>query len=499
MPKVKLNLDELHDGEITWISLVERGANRTPIKLTKADESEDDGMIDLAKKLFQKTPAQKDNDAWGVAAVVIRKDTDSQKLIAKIHEIHGISSGDIEETEDAYILKQEGYQKEDDSLVALKLNDDVAVFLSNAKKFFDPFSDSTDFNENMATAGFFPGMQMSFEAMMKTAMGIMRTSEKKKEARQKLETALGDFNKFVMGLAQNLPETAFKLEEITKADCGCDHVTTGKIEDADDRAANEGDNYDTCPPGQVRADDGTCVTLATGDVEDLASAVDDPTPSDLELKAQKAEDDAMAARKAADDEAEAAKKAEHPGGCPEGQHRVNGRCVPNAPKAKSPANPDENNANTAGPRNCPEGQALVDGRCVPVEVGATTQPPPPVGTGAGEQGAETGEMLKTEGLEKFLAQIQEVIQKATEPLNKEIQGVRKDVQETQDRLSKAEKTAQAASNAVKGTVTGADRVAQEDLGMPNHDTARKDDGAVEVWKNTELDKLWNTPLEELRG
>lgn len=490
MPKIKLKLDELHDGDITWISMVERGANRVPIKITKADESEDGGMIDIAKQLFTKQDGQeakKVGDAWGVAAVVIRKDVDSQKLIDEIRKIHGIATGDIQETEDAFILKQDGHSIDETDLVALKLNDDIAVFLSNAKKFFDPFSDSTGFGENMATAGFFPGLQMSFEALMKTAMGIMRSADKKKDARGLLDKAMDDHKKFVMGLAQNLPDTAFKLEALDQM-----AVVKGEHEDAADRAAGAGDNYDTCPPGQIRDESGNCVTVDTG-VEGNASAVDDPAPSDLELKAQAAEKLAKEARAAVE-------KARHPGGCPEGQHRdAQGNCVANPkPKAKSPGNPDENNANQAGPRACPEGQALVDGVCVPVEVGATTQPPPPVGTGAGEQGAETGQMLKGESLEGFLTKIQEIIQKATEPLNKEIQNVRTDVKKTQERLSGVEETAQAAKKAVSGSVPGADRAAQEDLGMPNQDKGaqglKKD-----FWGNTQLDRLWDTPVEELRG
>ena len=71
------------------------------------------------------------------------------------------------------------------------------------------------------------------------------------------------------------------------------------------------------------------------------------------------------------------------------------------------------------------------------------------------------------------------------------------MKKTQERLSGVEETAQAARKAVSGSVPGADRAAQEDLGMPN-----QDDGAQVkkgFWGNTELDKLWNTPIEELRG
>lgn len=472
MAIVKIKVTELFDGDVRWISLVKRGANRLPIKILKAEEEKEMGGINLGAMLFRKRDGQRATpatDEMTIAAVVIRKDEEyTDKLIAKVKDL-GLKVEDKQEDDNVIILKQESWTDDESQMVSMRLNDDVGIILGgNARKFFDPFSDSMDFDENVSTKGFFPGLAMSMEALMSTVSGIMRNSEKRQDAGSLIESALDAHKSFVMGLTKNLPKVAFKLEDLdgfgvmNKGDCAeCDDKK--KVETSSDRAAGEGDVYDTCPPGQVRDASGNCVVTDTS-AEGNVAAID---------KVEKA-------LKAAQ---ELVEKARHPGGCPEGQHRQDGRCVPNK-ATKSPGNPDENNANLSPRADCPAGQHLVDGNCVPMETGATNQPPPPVGTGAGQMGAETGEMLKT------LTKITETMQAVTAAVS----GLTKDVGKQQDRLNSVEEAAKAATKAVEGTVLIGSTVQAEDLDGMRADRSRaKDDTTVQkgFWGGTQMEKMFN--------
>ena len=462
MAKLKVKAKEIFNGDVRWISLVKRGANRLPIKIIKSEEDESMN-IDLGSVLFRKrdgeaaVPASESVD---VAAVVIRKGDDMDKLVAAVKDL-GLAVDDTQEDDDALILKQAGWEDDEASMVPLRLNEDIGLILGgNAKKFFDPFSDSMSFIENVGAKGFFPGVQMANEALISTTMGIMRNSEDRKDAVSMIEKALDDHKAFVMGLTKSLPKVAFKLEELDRLSLA------EKEETSADRSAQEGVDLQGCPPGHERDAAGNCVESPAADqghgvIE--AGAGTEVTTGD-------------------DGSAIGAVKAVHPGGCPEGQHRVDGRCVPNKAAAKSPGNPDENNANLSGARDCPEGQHLVDGQCVPLEVGATTQPPPPVGTGAGQLGAETGEMLKA--LKKITDSMGALMEKLT--------GQEKKLEATQDRLKSVEQASKAATDAVKGTALVGVVTEPEDLDGMRADHTRKDEGTVRkgFW-DCQMDKMFN--------
>lgn len=456
MAVVKIKVTELFDGDVRWISLVKRGANRLPIKILKAEEEKAMG-IDLGAMLFRKRDGQRATpatDEMTIAAVVIRKDEEyTDKLIAKVKDL-GLKVEDKEEDDNVIILKQDAWQDDESQMVSMRLNDDVGIILGgNARKFFDPFSDSMDFDENVSTKGFFPGLAMSMEALMSTVSGIMRNSEKRQDAGSLIESALDAHKSFVMGLTKNLPKVAFKLEDLdgfevmNKGDCTECGKAKAEHETSHDRAAGEGTDFQGCPPGTQRDDKGNCVESAA---EEQGHGV--------------IEAGAGAENTSGDD------------GAAIGATKGNAK--------KSPGNPDENNANLSPRADCPSGQHLVDGRCVPMETGATSQAPPPVGTGAGQLGAETGEMLKA------LTKITETMQAVTAAVS----GLTKDVGKQQDRLNSVEDTAKAAAKAVEGTALVGSTVQPEDLDGMRADRSRsKDDTRVQkgFWGNTQMEKMFN--------
>ena len=452
MARVKVKAKELFDGEISWLSLVKRGANRLPIKILKSEEDVHMG-IDLGSTLFRKrdgeaaTPVIKE---MTIAAVVIRKDEEAtEQLIEKVKSL-GFDVDNRQEDDESIILKQVSWDGPEDQMVAMRLNDDLGVILGGtAKKFFDPFSDSMSFIENVGSKGFFPGVQMASEALLATTMGIMRNSEDRKDAAVLIEKALDDHKTFVMALTKSLPKVAFKLEDLDRFE------VMGKIETTQERAANEGYEHLGCPPGETRGDDGVCMPITVG-AEENAAVVDTGTSSDTELNPAVAKEE----------------------GCKE--------CGGKSTK-KSPGNPDENNANLSGARDCPDGQHLVDGRCVALETGDTSEGPPPVGTGAGQLGAETGEMLKA--LNKITETMGALMDKLV-GLTGKVEKLEKDASNTQDRLKDVDKDVKAARKAVEGTaLVGADRGTDDSIDGMHADPTRKKEVKKGFWGGTQMDKM----------
>ncbi len=414
--------------------------------------------IDLGAMLFRKRDGQRATpatDELTIAAVVIRKDEKyTDKLIAKVKEL-GLKVEDKEEDDNVIILKQENWTDDESQMVSMRLNDDVGIILGgNAKKFFDPFSDSMDFDENVSTKGFFPGLAMSMEALMSTVSGIMRNSEKRQDAGGLIESALDAHKSFVMSLTKKLPMVAFKLEDLdgfeimNKGACTECGKAKAEHETSHDRAAGEGTDFQGCPPGTQRDDKGNCVESAA---EEQGHGII---------------------------------------GAGAGAEATTGDDGAAIGATKSPGNPDENNANLSPRADCPAGQHLVDGNCVPMETGATNQPPPPVGTGAGQQGAETGEMLKA------LTKVTETMQAVTNAitgLTTKVDKLETDSGKSQDRLNSVEEAAKAATKAVEGTALVGTITQPEDLDGMRADRTRKDEAQVKkgFWGNTQMEKMFN--------
>ncbi len=449
MARVKVKAKELFDGEISWLSLVKRGANRLPIKILKSEEDVHMG-IDLGSTLFRKrdgevaTPVIKE---MTIAAVVIRKDEEAtEQLIEKVKSL-GCDVDDRQEDDESIILKQVSWDGPEDQMIAMRLNDDIGVILGGtAKKFFDPFSDSMSFIENVGSKGFFPGVQMASEALLATTMGIMRNSEDRKDAAVLIEKALDDHKTFVMALTKSLPKVAFKLEDLDRFEV----MGKAEHETSHDRAAGEGTDFQGCPPGMQRDDKGQCVE----------SNVDEQGHGIIGA-----------------------------GAGTEGTTGDDGSAIGQAKsgKKKSPGNPDENNANLSGARECPEGQHLVDGRCVDLETGDTSEAPPPVGTGAGQLGAETGEMLKA--LNKITETMTTLMEKLTGQEGR-LKQLETDAGKTQDRLEDVDKDVKAARKAVEGTaLVGAARDTDDSIDGMRADPTRKAEVKKGFWGDTQLDKM----------
>lgn len=221
---VELEVEEMKDAHVNFISLVKRGAMRVPFRILK---SEDESMFNLTRLWTKKSEVV--GTTPELIAVVLQKGCDVAEytsalagmgVVVKKHEVHEGTGSDVLIIKDDYDPEQS---------LTLKFSDNVGAVVSNVKKGFCSWGDSTDFMDNMKTSGYFPGMRMAMEALGDTIYACMYEAGEGEEGSPvaAVSKALDDFSAYVKQLTAEVPVVAFKMDNLeemvqkaAKAKCG---------------------------------------------------------------------------------------------------------------------------------------------------------------------------------------------------------------------------------------------------------------------------------------
>ncbi len=201
--KVTMELVELQEPDVSFVSLVGRGAMRAPIKIIKSEDT----PMDLASLFGFRSKATKTEEKVSpeVVAFVVKTDEVDQMIPAIEAQGHVILT-----------------RKEEGEVTTLFLQDDVdmdntTIFKSNEHvatvcKGFSGWPEGTDFSENLKQAGFYPSVRMASDVMMDTLYNVLYEAEG--PATEQINKVADDFASYVKTLAAALPVTAFKAEEL---------------------------------------------------------------------------------------------------------------------------------------------------------------------------------------------------------------------------------------------------------------------------------------------
>lgn len=207
---------ELKGTDVNFVSLVKRGANRIPFRITKGDEP----MLDLHKigrSLFKKADPKPE-----VVAAIMQPGTDADAL-ARTFKAAGLDPSEYTpvEKDGVIVVAKENADTAEDTVV-IKANDSVAFVVSNMKKAFNDYDySSEDFLTVLKTNGFYPTLCAAHEAFATTVTNILYASDSPSEAAQGISKAADDFKSYVTAMASSLPVQAFKMEvALAKADGG---------------------------------------------------------------------------------------------------------------------------------------------------------------------------------------------------------------------------------------------------------------------------------------
>lgn len=270
---VDIEVDEMKDAHVNFISLVKRGAMRVPFRILK---SEDESMFNLTRLWTKKseigvTPEliavvlQKGSDVAGYTAALA-----DMGVVVKKHEVHEESGTDVLVVKDDYDSEQS---------ITMKFSDNVGAIVSNVKKGFCSWGDSTEFMDNMKISGFFPGVRMATDALMDTIYNCMHEVGEGEAPAAVVSKALDDFSAYVKQMAAEIPQIAFKMDSLeetvlkaAKAKCG----ECGTVLEADGKTCKG------CGGGSVKKEEE--VVKAEAQAEEVVTKVMDfPTALDTPM------------------------------------------------------------------------------------------------------------------------------------------------------------------------------------------------------------------------
>lgn len=280
---VKQNANELHDAEVSWISLVDRPANRIPFRIMKAeniDAKRSNTMVNLGLAGLFNTSKEEVKAAPSISAIVLKAE-DQERMLPMLAEAGFTTDDLITDQEGIVIVKQEEFDAE--NVVTVRLKNETAVILSHVDKAFTPYPETLSFDEKLKASGFFPSVSMATEALMDTITEIMYDARSPEDVKTKMDIAVGEYSTFVSGLASALPVAAFKVESL-------------EMKDSEDATAEA-----------VKDEDGSKDIAKDADTEATEAVKEEEAPAD-------------------ETPAKDAVKEEHGDECPEGEEMKDGKC-----------------------------------------------------------------------------------------------------------------------------------------------------------------------------
>lgn len=214
MPRLQLNATELIDPNVDIVSMVKRGANRIPFRVTKKDDTD---MIDLSKlgaSLFAKNDKP---TAPAMVGAVFAKGADVENLTAMLKEAGlDLAAYVKSESDKATTLTKADAEVQEDNLVILKLDDDIALLITGPEDVIKSVAlhdwDSTSFKEIMKKGTFVPSIMMAQDMLTSTFFNIMEKAENPDQLSSLMTKAAGEFSDYVGKLTKALPDSVFKAE-----------------------------------------------------------------------------------------------------------------------------------------------------------------------------------------------------------------------------------------------------------------------------------------------
>lgn len=210
MPKVRIKASELIETQAEFVSLVSRGANRIPFRITKEDTDMFD-LYEIGRRFLRKGDPKTQTPE--IVGAVVAKGVDL-KRVAAVFKGAGLNPQEFvkSEKDDVVIVTKQNAGKVQDTVV-LKVSDEIGLVIANMKKAFDSYSyNSTDFNTVMATEGVYPSMCLAKEALGETIANILYKASSPAEAATKVAEAIDDFKAYMTTLLNAVPTQAFKAD-----------------------------------------------------------------------------------------------------------------------------------------------------------------------------------------------------------------------------------------------------------------------------------------------
>ena len=192
MPKVKLKVNELVDTEVSEVSLVERGANKVPFRILKADEP-----AETVAKITSIHISKQAKDAFQVIKPIIEK--------------LGIVSTEKKENSVVFRFTEGGAENDASGMM---LNKDVAVCFNVLDKGLYAYVNSDDFTTSIQVNNFYMHIGDAGYILKDVIYRTLDSKDSKEEAIEKVTQNINAYRKYVVGMIKKLPEELWEIDQM---------------------------------------------------------------------------------------------------------------------------------------------------------------------------------------------------------------------------------------------------------------------------------------------
>lgn len=241
MPTVKVTANKMTDASVSFISLVDRGANRIPFKIVKQEKSMSGHFagLDLGKLFARKSETK---DKQGEVLAVVTMKGESFDSVKKQVADAGFSVDNVQEMEDgSVIFKQDGDMEGETTLV--RLNDHVAVVTKGFRPHaMDITVGDGSFAEQCAAQGFYPGVRTIVDVLAHSINVAVDQAASPQDAAKMVAKMFDEAKTYTVGFLGGLPVKAFKLESVTVEKAAAPKAKPADGEDMADGEMAEGED-----------------------------------------------------------------------------------------------------------------------------------------------------------------------------------------------------------------------------------------------------------------
>lgn len=204
---MKIAARKMKDADVSFISLVARGANRIPFRVIKQENSMSKAFAGLDLGTFFTKKAETGPVVVGVVAMK----GDTLESVKKQIVDAGFSVEAATEMEDGSVVFKQGEFEGEGEVI--RLNEHVALITKGFSSYSLDGTDST-FEEMAKANGFYSGLSSSMSTLTDVVNAALRTSATPEEAKKAVGKVFDEARQYVMSLVTALPVKAFKLEGV---------------------------------------------------------------------------------------------------------------------------------------------------------------------------------------------------------------------------------------------------------------------------------------------
>ncbi len=209
---VKVTARSLKNAEATFISMVDRGANRLPIRMLK---NEGKNMLNLERLFLRKSEDKtpQEPSVLGVLVPEASAEGYAQALKSEDNEIFVLDT-DTEGVK--FVSYKEEASLEGAMILKGSTDESPAVVVDTAQKQLSDFGFDPEqgFAGSVVSYGFYSNIRAAMNVLFDAMFDILETAEPGTPPLERAQTLLDEFNTYMVSLLQTVPTEAFKMEKL---------------------------------------------------------------------------------------------------------------------------------------------------------------------------------------------------------------------------------------------------------------------------------------------